>query len=223
MGNPLLDLLVECKDAELHKKYDLKEDNAILADEKHRPLYDELVAKYKVEHIAGGATQNVLRGAQHGLPPRSTVYIGCVGDDEFAAIQKGAAEVDGLRVEYLVDKEHPTGTCAVLCYNEQRYGIASRLRTSRFMRRRKASHCLQTEANLNTRLSPTASGSSATAGSSLVTNLSAAEHYSISHLESPEVWSLVEGARYYYISGFFLTVSPPSIVKVAEHAAAADK
>ena len=37
------------------------------------------------------------------------------------------------------------------------------------------------------------------------------------------VFSIVEKAKYYYISGFFLTVSPDSIQLVAEHAAANNK
>lgn len=35
--------------------------------------------------------------------------------------------------------------------------------------------------------------------------------------------SAVEKAKYYYIAGFFLTVSPDSIQLVAEHAAANNK
>lgn len=35
--------------------------------------------------------------------------------------------------------------------------------------------------------------------------------------------STVEKAKYYYIAGFFLTVSPESIMLVAEHAAAKNK
>lgn len=48
---------------------------------------------------------------------------------------------------------------------------------------------------------------------SLVANISAANEYKESHLDS-DGWKLVEAAKYYYISGFFLTVSPPSIMKV---------
>ena len=39
-------------------------DSAILAEEKHLPLYKELVDSYKVQYIAGGATQNAIRVAQ---------------------------------------------------------------------------------------------------------------------------------------------------------------
>jgi adenosine kinase len=51
---------------------------------------------------------------------------------------------------------------------------------------------------------------------SLCANLGAANHFSIDHLSAN--CKFIENAQFYYISGFFLTVSPPSILKVAEHA-----
>jgi adenosine kinase len=58
----------------------------------------------------------------------------------------------------------------------------------------------------------------------LVANLSAAERYNESeHLNLPEKWKIVENAECYYISGFFLTVSPSSILKIANHAAEHNK
>eukprot|EP00457_Paulinella_chromatophora_P004639 gb/GEZN01004651.1/.p1 GENE.gb/GEZN01004651.1/~~gb/GEZN01004651.1/.p1 ORF type:complete len:365 (-),score=66.25 gb/GEZN01004651.1/:662-1756(-) len=53
---------------------------------------------------------------------------------------------------------------------------------------------------------------------SLVTNLKAANNYKIEHLQSKEIQAVVDKARFYYIAGFFLTVSPPSVMHVAEHA-----
>uniref|UniRef100_A0A8C2CH34 Adenosine kinase n=1 Tax=Cyprinus carpio TaxID=7962 RepID=A0A8C2CH34_CYPCA len=54
---------------------------------------------------------------------------------------------------------------------------------------------------------------------SLVANLAAANCYNKEkHLDVDSNWSLVEKARVYYIAGFFLTVSPESILKVAKHA-----
>ena len=58
---------------------------------------------------------------------------------------------------------------------------------------------------------------------SLVANLGAANHYKKEHLDRPENWALVEQARFCYISGFFLTVSPESILQVAEHCAERNK
>lgn len=56
---------------------------------------------------------------------------------------------------------------------------------------------------------------------SLVTKLDAANHFTPDHLEPN--WGVVEAAKIYYSSGFFLTVSPDSMVKVAEHAVAEGK
>eukprot|EP00045_Choanoeca_perplexa_P002813 m.26823 g.26823 ORF g.26823 m.26823 type:complete len:353 (+) comp11719_c0_seq1:65-1123(+) len=57
----------------------------------------------------------------------------------------------------------------------------------------------------------------------LCANISAANNYKIEHLAQDNVWAMVTKAKFYYISGFFLTVSPPSIMKVAQHAAAENK
>ncbi|CAN1304860.1 Adenosine kinase 2 [Linum perenne] len=58
---------------------------------------------------------------------------------------------------------------------------------------------------------------------SLVANLSAANCYKSNHLRKQANWALVEKAKYFYIGGFFLTVSPDSIHLVAEYAAATNK
>ncbi|CAG8787247.1 26359_t:CDS:2, partial [Dentiscutata erythropus] len=160
MGNPLLDICVNA-DEELLKKY------------------EELVNNYKVEYVAGGATQNTGRSVQYLLPSKTTIYFGCVGKDKYADIMRKVAEKDGLIVDYLVDNEHPTGTCAVIITGYNR---------------------------------------------SLIANLSAANHYQKSkHLDLPEKWKIVENAKFYYIGGFFLTVSPDSMLKVAKHAAENNK
>ncbi|CAL8310201.1 unnamed protein product [Boreogadus saida] len=53
---------------------------------------------------------------------------------------------------------------------------------------------------------------------SLVANLAAANCYKKEkHLDLESNWELVQKAKVYYIAGFFLTVSPESILKVAKH------
>jgi adenosine kinase len=56
---------------------------------------------------------------------------------------------------------------------------------------------------------------------SLVANLSAANTYKVDHLK--ENWAIVEAAKIYYISGFFLTVSLDSMVAIGKHALAEGK
>lgn len=61
--NPLLDMTV-VGDQNLLNKYDLKNNNAILAEEKHMPLYKELMKNEQIVCTAGGSGQNSLRVAQ---------------------------------------------------------------------------------------------------------------------------------------------------------------
>ncbi|KAA8518739.1 hypothetical protein F0562_016487 [Nyssa sinensis] len=178
MGNPLLDISAVV-DQEFLDKYDIKLNNAILAEDKHVGMYDEMASKYSVEYIAGGATQNSIRVAQWMLQiPAATSYMGCIGKDKFGEEMKKNSKLAGVNVHYYEDESTPTGTCAVCVVGGER---------------------------------------------SLVANLSAANCYKSEHLKRPENWALVEKAKYFYIAGFFLTVSPDSIQLVAEHAAANNK
>ncbi|CAG8550129.1 16548_t:CDS:2, partial [Gigaspora rosea] len=63
---PLLDIYV-VDDGTLLKKYDLKANDAIHADEKHKPLFLNgflLLNRSKLHLETGGAVQNVARGTQ---------------------------------------------------------------------------------------------------------------------------------------------------------------
>ncbi|RYP11568.1 hypothetical protein DL765_007710 [Monosporascus sp. GIB2] len=119
LENPLLDIQA-VGSQELLDKYGLKANDAILADPKHIPLYEELLNNYDAKLIAGGAAQNTARGAQYILPPNSVVYLGGVGDDKYAAILKDAVREVGLRVEYRVDPKEPTGRCGVVITGHNR-------------------------------------------------------------------------------------------------------
>ncbi|KAF8640762.1 hypothetical protein AX17_000412 [Amanita inopinata Kibby_2008] len=119
MGNPLLDMQV-VNGEELLKKYDLKANDATLAEEKHAPLYDELVREHEITYVAGGASQNAARGAAYILPPHSVVYTGCVGDDALAEQLKAANKREGLDEVYLVKKGKKTGACAVIITGHHR-------------------------------------------------------------------------------------------------------
>ncbi|MCJ8738879.1 hypothetical protein PDJAM_G00040790 [Pangasius djambal] len=136
MGNPLLDICAVV-DKDFLDKYGLKPNDQILAEEKHKALFDELVKKSKVEYHAGGSTQNSVKVAQWMIqePHKVATFFGCIGKDHFGEILKQKA----------------------------------------------------------------------------------AEAHE-KHLDLESNWSLVEKARVYYIAGFFLTVSPDSVLKVARHA-----
>lgn len=174
IGNPLLDISANVEQS-LLDKYELKNANAILADPaKHLPLYEELTKNYTVEYTAGGAGQNSVRAAQWMLQtPGATHYVGCIGDDEYGRNMKLVAEKGGLTTHYLIDKETPTGTCAVLIQQKER---------------------------------------------SMVANLAAAEKYKKEHFDSAEIQEIVNKAKFFYCAGFFLTVSPDTLLAIGKHA-----
>lgn len=57
----------------------------------------------------------------------------------------------------------------------------------------------------------------------MCTDLGAANHYDLEHLKSPEVWKLVQNAKFYYVGGYHFTVCPDAIMVLAEEAAKNDK
>lgn len=107
-------------DQELLQKYGLKANDAILAEEKHMGIYEELLNKHEAKLIAGGAAQNTARGAQYMLPADSVVYLGCVGKDKYAEQLQEANKTAGLRAEYLIDEKEPTGRCGVVITGHDR-------------------------------------------------------------------------------------------------------
>ncbi|XP_023946398.1 uncharacterized protein LOC112051829 [Bicyclus anynana] len=173
IGNPLLDISA-CVDNDLLVKYGLQPDDAIMAEDKHMPLYQELIDNYPAEFIAGGSVQNTLRVAQWILKiPNVCTYFGCVGNDNYAKILRERATSEGVTVHYQVSEQAPTGTCAVLVTGTHR---------------------------------------------SLCANLAAAQKFTPDHLDKPECKKSIESAKYFYASGFFVAVSPESIMLLADRA-----
>lgn len=175
MGNPLLDISAEVP-KEFLEKYGLTLNNAILCEDEHKPIYEDMIKSFDVEYVPGGATQNSIRVAQWMLQEAgATAYIGAIGKgDEYGAQLKKCATADGVSVHYYETDEQPTGTCAALIHGKER---------------------------------------------SLVANLAAANCYKKEHFDSEEVKAVWEKAKFIYSAGFFLTVSPPTIMAMAQHAA----
>lgn len=174
MGNPLLDISAVASQ-DLLTKYGLDANNAILAEDKHKPLFAELSAMPSVIFSAAGATQNSIRVAQWMLQTsNATSYFGAVGDDDYAKKMTDCCAADGVNAQYLRNPDVGTGTCAVVITGSDR---------------------------------------------SLVADLLAANTYKIEHLQEKEQWTVVEKAGIFYTAGFFLTVSPDSMVAVGKHAA----
>jgi len=128
MGNPLLDISADVGQ-DILDKYDVKMDNAILAEEKHVPIYQELADNYSPQYIAGGATQNSIRVAQWIMTANGkagqSAFMGCVGNDKYGKQLEDCAAADGVKVHYMKDESTPTGTCAVLVKGGERSLIAN--------------------------------------------------------------------------------------------------
>lgn len=128
MGNPLLDIS-STVGQEMLDKYGVKVDDAILAEEKHLPIYKDLVDNHAPLFIAGGATQNSMRVAQWMLTGAgisgSTTFLGCIGKDEFGEKLANCAKTDGVSTNYMIDETTATGTCAVLVKDGERSLIAN--------------------------------------------------------------------------------------------------
>ncbi|XP_043674934.1 adenosine kinase 2 [Vespula pensylvanica] len=120
MGNPLLDISATV-DKNFLEKYDLKANDAILAEEKHKSLYDELINLYNANFIAGGSVQNTMRVTQWFLEKSKVAsYMGCVGNDKYSKILEERALTNGLNICYQYTDKEPTGTCAVLITGKER-------------------------------------------------------------------------------------------------------
>lgn len=193
IGNPLLDISASVDEAYL-ERYDMKANDAILADEKHMPIYKEIVEKYNADYIAGGSVQNSLRVAQWILDkPRVATFFGCVGEDEYSKILEERARADSVNVQYQYDVKQPTGTCAVLITGHHRSLCANLAAANCFT----VDHIRKPE---NRKL------------------MELAQYYyisvSITHLICSN--SIILRLRF-ITQGFFLTVNPETIMEVAKY------
>jgi len=115
------------------EKYELRLSNAILAEEKHLPMYDELCVMKDVDYIGGGSTLNTIRVCQWMLQkPGATGYMGCIGKDKYGKILTECARRDGVNVNFQINEEMQTGTCAVCIIDKERSLVANLAAANKF-------------------------------------------------------------------------------------------
>ncbi|XP_030627463.1 adenosine kinase isoform X1 [Chanos chanos] len=126
MGNPLLDISAVV-DKDFLDKYGLKPNDQILAEDKHKEMFEEIVKKFKVEYHAGGSTQNSVKVAQWLIqePHKVATFFGCIGKDKFGEILKKKAEEAHVDAHYYEQDEEPTGTCAACITGDNRSLVAN--------------------------------------------------------------------------------------------------
>merc|ERR1719220_2721298 len=103
-GNPLLDISSPVDDAFM-KKYDIKPANAILAEDKHLPMYQELAAMDSVEYIGGGSTLNTMRVCSWMMQQKNAAgYMGCIGKDKFGQLLESTSTEAGVDCNFMEDE-----------------------------------------------------------------------------------------------------------------------
>jgi len=122
IGNPLLDISGVADKAFLDK-YELQADNQILCEDKHKPIFEDLIKNTEVSYIPGGATLNSIRAAQWSMQNNeeatgASIYTGSVGDDDYQKELKKQCDKAGVNAKFYFNKKgEPTGTCAVVITN----------------------------------------------------------------------------------------------------------
>eukprot|EP01068_Selenidium_serpulae_P009477 Selendium_serpulae@DN5241_c0_g2_i1.p1 len=129
MGNPLLDMIAVTPTSFL-EKYGLKSNDAILAEEKHAPMYEELEKQFSVKHVPGGATQNSIRvasGLLYAVQGRreAVAMTGCIGKDSRGAQMRQLLTTNGVVPLYAESDKHPTGLCAVAVTGHDRSQVTT--------------------------------------------------------------------------------------------------
>ena len=171
--NPMLDLTAAVPES-LLKKYNLKENDAILTGPEHVTLPQELQSDFSVTYSPGGAGLNTMRAAQSTLPTNTVAFIGCIGSDDNGKVIREKIYQEGLLENFQICSELPTATCCVLLNGEHHR--------------------------------------------SLVANISAANHLKLDHFMTEKSQQLIQRAKYFYFTGFLLSVCPDAVLYVAKRA-----
>uniref|UniRef100_A0A671YLJ0 Adenosine kinase n=1 Tax=Sparus aurata TaxID=8175 RepID=A0A671YLJ0_SPAAU len=228
MGNPLLDISAVV-DKDFLDKFGLKPNDQILAEDKHKALFEEIVKRNKVEYHAGGSTQNSVKIAQDEPDERERVETGVTAKQLLPSdVQKAPTLLSSRGITHSVIYQLPTKAhCAVSSWMIQEphkvatfFGCIGNDHFGEILKK-KAEEAHVDAHYYEQNEEPTGTCAACITGDnrSLVANLAAANCYKKEkHLDLDSNWELVKKAKVYYIAGFFLTVSPESILKVAKHA-----
>ena len=75
----------QLSDTGMLEKYGVKSNDAILAEEKHMGLYEDLIQNHNAKLIPGGAAQNTARGAQV-RPSRASIICSEINERFASAV-----------------------------------------------------------------------------------------------------------------------------------------
>lgn len=123
--NPLIDCTVSVEPSYL-TKWGLKNDDAILADEKYQPLVDEVTSNPEVFMSTGGAGLNSLVMAQWMMQDTgSTAIVGACGPDSNKQVLENIVGKAGVKCLFQVIEGKSTGCSMILVCEGNRSIVAS--------------------------------------------------------------------------------------------------
>mmetsp|Transcript_4499 Transcript_4499/g.8667 ORF Transcript_4499/g.8667 Transcript_4499/m.8667 type:complete len:341 (+) Transcript_4499:199-1221(+) len=122
-GNPLIDVIAQAP-LSLLEKYQLRLDNAVLANETHNGLYEEIL-KLNPLLVPGGSALNTARVASWMLRQTFPVsFVGSLGNDKHGDLLVKLSKAEG--VDLLAERQSmETGHCLVLVNNKDRSLVTS--------------------------------------------------------------------------------------------------
>lgn len=139
-------------------------------------------------------------------PEQESIYDYVVKNYEINYVAGGAAQNAARAAQYVLPEK---STAYIGCVGKD--DLAEQLRTANSKEGLESAYQVVDDA-------PTGSCAVVLTGHdrSLVTRLGAAEKFSPSHLDKPEINALLEGAKMFYLGGFFLTHGEESALRMAK-------
>jgi len=170
--------------------------------------------------IQGKGDESMLQ--QYGLklddtllaePHQMDLYDDLIKNHDAKLIPGGAAQNTARGAQYMLP---PDSVWYIGCVGDDEY--------ARILREKCAEQGLHVEYMID-RSTPTGKCGVVITGHhrTMCTHLAAANNYKISHLQQPQIWSMVESTDIFYVGGYHLTVCPPAAMAVAKHAAETNK
>ncbi|XP_053495618.1 adenosine kinase b isoform X1 [Ictalurus furcatus] len=206
MGNPLLDICAVV-DKDFLDRYGLKPNDQILAEEKHKAL-----RRNKTFCTVEGLVSDMTT-----VRNTATCWFDELVKKSKVEYHAGGSTQNSVKIaQWMIQEPHKVATFFG-CIGKDHFGE---------ILKQKAAEAHVDAHYYEQNEQPTGTCAACITGDnrSLVANLAAANCYNKEkHLDLESNWNLVEKARVYYIAGFFLTVSPESVLKVAKHASEHNK
>ena len=131
LGSPIVDILAEIDESDI-LKYNLKKDEATLANDVNRQFYNDITGKSQVFESPGGSAQNILRAISWSLMhdntnltgPKKLSMLGCIGEDTYGKKILNSFNFFNINTELLEKVEMNTSKCAVGIYKHERYFLS---------------------------------------------------------------------------------------------------